>query len=156
MAAAIILLFLGTAGASLIDSPTPRPFELSLQRDIATESCTYLSLRTVQPYRDVLTSTLLEIHPPDDAQDHSAERLVIIAADLHTAWARAEQACSIIHSVPASHDLAFPAMQAPLARTLPPPPPMQILPLVVSGNSSNRVDLVFFSDGCNICSSFYE
>jgi hypothetical protein len=29
-----------------------------------------------------------------------------------------------------------------------PPPPLEILPLVVSGPSSNRVDLIFFADGC--------
>ncbi len=28
------------------------------------------------------------------------------------------------------------------------PPPLEIEPLIISGPSSNRVDLVFFSDGC--------
>ena len=31
---------------------------------------------------------------------------------------------------------------------LPPPPPMTLTPLLVSGPSGNRVDLVFFGDGC--------
>ena len=31
---------------------------------------------------------------------------------------------------------------------LPPPPPMTLSPLLVSGPSENRVDLVFFGDGC--------
>jgi len=32
--------------------------------------------------------------------------------------------------------------------SLPPPPPMTLTPLLVSGPSENRVDLVFFGDGC--------
>lgn len=28
------------------------------------------------------------------------------------------------------------------------PPPLEIIPLIISGPSTNRVDLVFFSDGC--------
>lgn len=28
------------------------------------------------------------------------------------------------------------------------PPPLEIRPLIVSGDSSNRVDLIFFGDGC--------
>lgn len=28
------------------------------------------------------------------------------------------------------------------------PPPLEVLPLIVNGPVSNRVDLVFFSDGC--------
>jgi hypothetical protein len=28
------------------------------------------------------------------------------------------------------------------------PPPLEIQPLIVTGNSSNRVDLIFFGDGC--------
>ena len=29
-----------------------------------------------------------------------------------------------------------------------PPPPLEIRPLIVSGDSANRVDLIFFGDGC--------
>lgn len=29
-----------------------------------------------------------------------------------------------------------------------PPPPLEIRPLIVNGPSSNRVDLIFFGDGC--------
>lgn len=28
------------------------------------------------------------------------------------------------------------------------PPPLEIRPLIVSGDSANRVDLIFFGDGC--------
>jgi hypothetical protein len=28
------------------------------------------------------------------------------------------------------------------------PPPLEIRPLIVNGPSSNRVDLIFFGDGC--------
>ncbi|KAF5380731.1 hypothetical protein D9757_007158 [Collybiopsis confluens] len=37
---------------------------------------------------------------------------------------------------------------------LPNPPPLEIHPLIVSGPSKNRVDLVFFSDGCPNCSLY--
>jgi len=29
-----------------------------------------------------------------------------------------------------------------------PPPPLDIRPLIVNGPSSNRVDIIFFGDGC--------
>jgi len=32
--------------------------------------------------------------------------------------------------------------------SIPQPPPLEMIPLIISGPSSNRVDLVFFSDGC--------
>ncbi len=38
---------------------------------------------------------------------------------------------------------------------LPPPPPMTLTPLLVSGPSENRVDLVFFGDGCGCLSLKY-
>lgn len=41
----------------------------------------------------------------------------------------------------------FMLASAPKPR-LPPPPPMTLTPLLVSGPSENRVDLVFFGDGC--------
>jgi len=31
-----------------------------------------------------------------------------------------------------------------------PPPPLEMVPLIISGPSTNRVDLVFFSDGCEL------
>ncbi len=36
------------------------------------------------------------------------------------------------------------------------PPPLEIEPLIISGPSSNRVDLVFFSDGCEPRPSLYD
>lgn len=30
------------------------------------------------------------------------------------------------------------------------PPPLEVVPLLVSGSSANRVDFVFFSDGCKL------
>jgi hypothetical protein len=35
---------------------------------------------------------------------------------------------------------------------LPPPPPLEIFPLLTTGPAENRIDLVFFGDGCTpIC-----
>lgn len=34
------------------------------------------------------------------------------------------------------------------ARQDTPPPPLDIQPLIVNGPSSNRIDLIFFGDGC--------
>ena len=31
-----------------------------------------------------------------------------------------------------------------------PPPPLEMVPLIISGPSTNRIDLVFFSDGCEL------
>lgn len=42
--------------------------------------------------------------------------------------------------------IPFVGQSAPKPKT--PSPPLEILPLIVSGPSDNRVDLVFFSDGC--------
>ena len=32
---------------------------------------------------------------------------------------------------------------------IPSPPPLEVIPLIVSGPSTNRVNLMFFSDGCD-------
>lgn len=34
--------------------------------------------------------------------------------------------------------------------------PLEIEPLITSGDPSNRVDLVFFADGCKFCSCDYH
>ncbi|KAE9396151.1 cytochrome P450 [Gymnopus androsaceus JB14] len=46
-----------------------------------------------------------------------------------------------------AHDDSHLDAQIPLTKPQTPPPPLEIQPLIVSGSSKNRVDLVFFSDG---------
>ena len=51
-------------------------------------------------------------------------------------------------STAAQHRLVLNDIEPPEPNV--PPPPLEMVPLIISGPSTNRIDLVFFSDGCEL------
>jgi len=66
---------------------------------------------------------------------------------LCNAFEDAEQLSSGILGLENEAKVQFPLASA-LNPPLPPPPTITLTPLLVSGPSENRIDLVFFGDGC--------
>ena len=92
--------------------------------------------------------------------DHSravARLLRLYAEKEETLWIEAHKLCNAFedaewHSddtIALARDVKSQVALASAPETLlPPPPPMTLTPLLVSGPSENRIDLVFFGDGC--------
>ena len=139
-----------------------RPFELTVLRNPDTHRCTHAALRETQLFRALpdegyTSSRLLET---------SEEWLRFTARDEERVWARAEALCGDrsawdFHTL--MHGTASPSLQFSsdvdqgqvvlnTHQAQEEPLPLEIEPLITSGDSDNRVDLVFFADGCK-CSS---
>ena len=82
------------------------------------------------------------------------ERTQYITADESRAWTHAVQLCGdrANWNFQVLTDPSVTTLHVVQGATSVPaqvdPPPLDIEPLITSGDSSNRVDLVFFSDGC--------
>lgn len=154
--AACLFLLAATVLANPVE-PAPRieqPVELILLRD-RDQTCNVLALRHTQHIRGLHPGL---VHTERLPANNGQERVSFIAEDEELLWSAALQDCakglnqtcqgawgsknvpeqSIMSS---SQELS----QCAFDKT---PPPLVIKPLIQSGPSTNRVDLVFFSDGC--------
>ncbi|RPD56113.1 hypothetical protein L226DRAFT_509855 [Lentinus tigrinus ALCF2SS1-7] len=126
-----------------------RPFELVVHRGPDTLRCTYLALRETQQFRALpeggYTKTRL-LHTGE-------ERIQYISHEEERVWDRAEALCggrdgwdfpTLLHTI-APPTLSAEQIVFGIAHseTI----PLEVEPLITSGDSSNRVDLVFFADG---------
>ena len=126
----------------------PRPYELTVHRSTDSRQCTYLALRQTQIFRALPTAG----HEKRKMLHTGEERFEFIHAQQENVWERAVALCGD----PASWD--FPTLidsslslgPGISASSYVDPPELAIEPLITSGDSSNRVDLVFFSDGCRL------
>ncbi|TFK93297.1 hypothetical protein K466DRAFT_478926 [Polyporus arcularius HHB13444] len=146
----LLVLFLSAAVFVLADDAF-RPFELIVHREPDTLCCTHLALRETQPFRGLpeggyTTSRVLEA---------GQERIHFIAREEDSVWARAEALCGDKHTwdfhtlVHDTASLTFDVRpgQVVLRPAQEDPVPLEVEPLITSGDSDNRVDLVFFADG---------
>lgn len=159
MRCTLTLLFL-TVGVLGIASETPcparnadRPLELTILRGVGSErgGCELLGQRRTQKVRglgreSVHTSRAQTARPGE-------ERVRLIAYDKEALWNAARNLCGNGFGVSWADSKVQHTDQAVLVPpTLDKPsgnaPPLQVEPLIQTGPSSNRVDLVFFSDGC--------
>lgn len=131
-----------------------RPFELQLIRNTETGACNPISLRDTQTVRGLRDDSA---HITKLSTSTGDEKVSIIAYDKAILWERATSLCG--SDWPQVHDTQSPqanyALQevlhpasAVVATHIAPTPALEIYFLGESGPSSNRVDLVFFSDGC--------
>ena len=141
------------AASALTADVAERPYELIIQRDPNTLRCSHLALHETQHFRGLselgyLKSKVLET---------GEERIQFIAEEEEIVWERAESFCgprdtwdfhTLIRSAATSHDNADDANQLVLRPQQSTSLPLEVFPLIKSGDSSNRVDLVFFADGC--------
>ncbi|RPD74014.1 hypothetical protein L226DRAFT_535904 [Lentinus tigrinus ALCF2SS1-7] len=130
-----------------------RPYELIVLRDTDTLKCTHVALRDTQLFRAL----------PDEGHTTSKftetpgqERISFIAREEERVWARAEALCGDRHTwdfhtltLLQSASNSNEAEQIVLRPTYvwEDPLPLEVEPLITSGESDNRVDLVFFADG---------
>ena len=132
-----------------------RPYELVIYRESATLRCTYLTLRQTQQFRSLPVDGYTRIRRLHTGE----ERIQHIVQQENHAWARAEMTCGDRHSwdfptlLEISDTLSTATDQTVLTPSQSELLPIDAEPLITSGDSSNRVDLVFFADGCALNSS---
>ncbi|OCH90452.1 hypothetical protein OBBRIDRAFT_793331 [Obba rivulosa] len=136
------------------------PFELTIYRDAHSLKCSYHTFRRAQTFRGLPEGGYSDIsltrsgderlqfisHDPEALRQHAWSLCGVqdrgVGQDLSEAVLQATSDTfeldtgswlSSVHGVPDLANLSY--------------PPLQVEPLIISGSSDNRVDLVFFSDG---------
>jgi hypothetical protein len=145
--ALLLLLFLSFVYA--------RPHELTIHRHIYTRRCAIVRARRIPRHRSehdaVSFSRVLFIGD----RDPTVEQLTVFATDMVSLHDHLSHICpddtlaKLLHtaapSTPQQHPLANISEDlGPTKRII----PLQVTEITVSGPSSNRVDVTFFSDGC--------
>ena len=129
--------------------PQPkRPSELVVLRDEDLR-CTVLSFRETQVLRGVTDDA---VYTTSLATIEGGQRVSYVSYDASAIWDKARSECAndLTEELWAEgvEDVQHTFHASTGSRGVVPPPELKVSPLVVSGPSSNRVDLVFFSDGC--------
>ncbi|KAI0770580.1 IgA peptidase M64-domain-containing protein [Fomes fomentarius] len=145
----IVFSLLGLSFSVLAKRNVPRPYELTVHRDLEDQRCTHLILQDAQVSRAL----------PDEGYqqrkiESGQESIQFIADDEDRVWTRAQALCGDrstwdFHTLIRRHPDAV-SPEGQLVMRLEPqeePIPLEIEPLITSGDSNNRVDLVFFADG---------
>ena len=146
----LITLLLFVSAVLAHNSEDLRPYQLIIHREPATLRCTYLTLRQTQQFRSLPVNGYTRI-----LQQHTGEeRMQYIVREEDRAWTRAERICGNRHTwdfptlLETSDSLSTAIEQAVLRPSQNEPITIEVERLIISGDSSNRVDLVFFADGC--------
>lgn len=141
------------------------PIELTIFK-LSTGKCAFVSRRSVQTHRGLEHSPfVVEEHrlvftPGGESNDGDDLRLRLYFYEENESIAYSQLASRCgEHFAPTNRELRFrtatavidqlddiPFASGPKEEVA--PPPLMIKPLFISGPSENRVDLVFFSDGC--------
>ncbi|TFY63568.1 hypothetical protein EVJ58_g3172 [Rhodofomes roseus] len=139
------------------DESKGRPHELLIYRDQHSAECTFASLKTVQGYRELATYGNLGNEALSDVE----ERLRFVQQHRDEAWLQLLQFCGpedswnfpVLTDIKRSVLLDYGGTTEQDAFAVPEPVrgffplEFELEPLVKSGHSSNRVDLIFFADG---------
>lgn len=133
--------------------PLTRPVELVVLQD-SEGTCDILTWRDTQHVRGLPTGG---VHTSRLPTQSGQERISFISYDEHSLWHAAQSQCATLDrnalnlddTGQASQQSVLTNPQSRYSTNLKgKAPPMQVELLIKSGDSSNRVDLVFFSDGC--------
>jgi hypothetical protein len=123
--------------------------------------CIAIPPRTVQMHKGLTEEVRVvieDIGPFEDGHSHLITPLMRLYAEKEeTLWIHARMLCVAFEDVE-QHSSDTLSLENDIKSQLtldgssrvpsPPPPPMILTPLLISGPSENRVDLVFFGDGC--------
>ena len=139
-----------------------RPLELIVLRD-RDETCNVVTLRRTQRLRGLLPEQVYTHRLPASS---NRERVSFVAEREDLLWSAASQQCGHafqqtcgVKNIDAGalQQAVLSAGKTPCFELSPTPaPPLSVKPLIQSGDSSNRVDLVFFSDGCRYIKSAHH
>lgn len=150
-----------------------RPYELHIYR--RGKTCSLTTLKKAQAYRGN-AAYLSRSSMKDIGRGRGEDHLRFVLNTREDAWAHIETECgppgswefpclTDMSPLPLtgsqlSRELGVPAQQDILALLEPArrlfPLEFELEPLVKSGRSSNRVDLIFFADGCAYCYVVYQ
>ena len=150
------------------------PLRLEIQRIGLSGPCTYLALQQTQLHKDLFGDDVVvesgtvfrgEHHHHVPGEDETYIRY--FSFDAESLWVEAEAQCgsyttwsfsayiapdlSAVPRTPQSVDAQIRIGIEPqytAVKPLPPAPNLEITPLIITGPSSNRIDFVFFGDGC--------
>ena len=155
MKALAVALWLTTLASGLMTFSHKKklPYELQIVRDTITRECQVITFRKTQIIRGLGVE---DSHVTSLRTVSGDEKLSIISYREDALWIRAASLCKdgawtdrlVGHSsVVTSNEVE--GQEIVFHNVLSPAyPPLEIFPLINSGSSANRVDLVFFSDGC--------
>ena len=131
-----------------------RPWEVILERE-PSGTCRFITQRQTQIFRKLPRDGS---HVSKQKAVNGNEKINIIAHSKRIGWSKAYSLCPSLEedthlglSTQSVMDLSgssMPVQSESLSI------PLKIEPLIQSGSSSNRVDLVFFSDGCTYTGNF--
>jgi hypothetical protein len=164
----LVLLSLVLGTCSQVTSPK-QTFELVIHRNLADDVCTYTSLSKTQMHKDLTGQKVVSqrdlftlrgerLHANDVDAKNASERVKLYSYDLNTLLDRARGLCGPEHAW--THQTHLTALSNDAlneywdnqkhfnAASKDSEIDLEVVPLVVSGPSSNRVDLTFFADGC--------
>ncbi|KAH9922948.1 IgA peptidase M64-domain-containing protein [Fomitopsis serialis] len=138
----------------LVGANKSRPYELLIFRNRNNSDCTFATLKSVQEYRGLAAYGHLGTKELNDA----GERLRFVQQYRDEAWSQLLQLCGPEDSwdFPVLTDTAPISVPTPAEQDVLAVPELargffplefELEPLVKSGHSSNRVDLMFFADG---------
>lgn len=147
---------LSLLGSVVANGPHTRPWELVLRADPLDGHCQLLSFRSAQRHKDLVDQDVVkEVTPVPVPHPGAFQNVVrILSHDVHALVSHAQLHCSndLSTSLPSLGGRA----QAPFSQDDGPNahildvdlPPLELVPLIISGPADNRVDLAFFADGC--------
>lgn len=164
--ALLLLVFFDATSARL-----PRPFVLEVHRDNVSHRCSFLSMQETQLHKSLLdnrnglvVSDEGMVYNGDGVPTSNERYLQFYSHDGGLLWEKAESLCGSKSTWTFPTHIATPrrstfseggqetfqtGVENPISSSsLPKPPVLEIIPLITSGESSNRIDMVFFSDGC--------
>lgn len=129
-----------------------RPTELILERD-STGSCSFVAFRDTQVVRKLPEG---DVHVTKRDAMNGGERLNLVSYQEEAVWSKARELCTVLPTPEEAYFSGSPigsdaqrVLSAYIIKDRPvKSPPLKIEPLIQSGPTNNRVDLVFFSDGC--------
>ncbi|KAF8269384.1 IgA peptidase M64-domain-containing protein [Lactarius quietus] len=132
----------------LVISHDARPHELIVHRDIHSRRCTIIRARRIPRHRRLSGEHHAFSFSRIADRDRTVEQLTVFATDTTSLQDHFSQVCpdvanSLAEVLPAAtqqHPLAKPSEDLGLI-------PLEVTEITVSGPSSNRVDITFFSDG---------
>ncbi|KAI9064597.1 hypothetical protein FKP32DRAFT_1591227 [Trametes sanguinea] len=141
---------------SVLSSAHGRPFELVVIRDPDSLRCNHVALQQIPRFRGLPEEGYFKTKPLDTGE----ERVQFITRNRALALRRAERLCGpkdtwdfqvlfqdeFARSEEGNNQVVLQAT-SPVVHADIHIPPLEIEPLITSGDSSNRVDLIFFADG---------
>lgn len=141
-----------------------RPFQLTLRRESNTSLCDIVSFSETQLHKGLLPATRGHVirkqsTVPSTGPLGDDEIIHLLSYSTDELWMHAQLECSndlafVVQSVRNGFEaqVTFKDQEILLSTLEVSVPPLEVVSLLQSGPSDNRVDLAFFSDGCKFAS----